>query len=192
MRRYLTEPEPFPEIFPGEWGYDDSQERESVAAPAPPSRSDFATLCDQVESGDPDALHRFRHLVDQDEKLLSELTDLVSLAKQQTISVIAGESIVVRELMERQLARDTEALLGHDVDAPLIERMQAEILLLSRMESLRCHVALSRNPENQSEVVFWTSAAIRAQRRFERALQRFEKTLAIRTRKRTNGTNAPS
>lgn len=176
--RRSMEPGPFPDLEPGEWGHEDLCCSEKVQTPAPPSRSQFAKLCEQAESGDAEALAHYRHLIVHSRSLLSQLTDLVSLAKRQTVDAIAGESIVVREAIELQLKRETETLLGESGNRSMMDRMLGEVVLLDRMNALRCHVALSRTPENRSEVKFWTSASIAANRRFERAVRRYRQTLA--------------
>lgn len=173
VHRAYTEPEPFPELMPGDWGYEETREQDSCEADSRKSPFGFAELCTQVDSGNPHALQRYRDLISQHDELLSEMTDLVSLAKQQTIDAIAGESTVVREALRQQLERDTQSLVGEGSELPFLDRMLAELLLLNRMDALRCHIALSRQPENLSEVRFWTTASINAQRRFERALKRF-------------------
>ncbi len=134
-----------------------------------PGRAEFAKLCRQVDTGDEVALAQFRRLASIAPELLNDLTDLIAIATEQTIDGIAGDSPSLRESFRLTLENEAKLILG-DEHKSALDRMQTEILLLLRLDALRCHVARSRVPENQSEYRFWDSMANRATRRFSRAL----------------------
>ncbi|HBJ34974.1 MAG TPA: hypothetical protein DDZ51_09485 [Planctomycetaceae bacterium] len=157
-------------------------------APTKDTRTSFEKLWKKVDKGDANALRQFRQILTENPQLVQQMTDFLSVIKEQIVSLLAGDSQSIRQTIETAIQNDIVRFLGDSQSCP-IERLEAEKLLLLRLDYFRCHMSMSRAPENHSDAKFWESMATKSLRRYERAIEAYEKRRLARQRSRHDVTS---
>lgn len=152
------------------------------------TRTSFEKLWKKVDQGDANALRQFRQILTENPQMVQQMTDFLSVIKEQIVGLLAGGSRSIRQTIETAIHNDIVRFLGESQSCP-IERLEAEKLLLLRFDYFRCHMLMSRAPENQSDAKFWESMANKSLRRYERAIEAYEKRRLARQRSRHDVTS---
>lgn len=123
--------------------------------PAPNTDSaELRDLLDRGHDGDATALPEICAALDGDSELAATIGDVEGLALEAMLGTVAGRSLTTREAIRCQTDRLRAELAGPD--APALQRLLADRVVLTRVEV--CHAdtalasALRQNPADAPEV----------------------------------------
>ncbi len=133
-----------------------------------PSKKDFEELGRCASMGDPTAMETFDRLVEKTPELLDSIANLVELAKSLVIQDMSANSYLMKLGIEHKVSTLLKSLNDAGEVAP-IELMNAEILVIAYLDTMRCGLLACRRYDTKSDAEHFQRLAERSQKRYERA-----------------------
>ena len=139
-------------------------------------RADFEAIVDAANQGNPEALDRLRHVLDDSPSLWRSIADLGSHCETILINLITGSNVLLRESLHRLVAEIRAELLGEN--SGVLREMAAQRvintwLFVSHLDVI-CPAPASRQDLQRSEA---------AQRQFDRAVKAWKSVTSGRVSK---------